>query len=331
MKKMQLKFLERKEEVSKINKLRQMSKAKEQRGITLIALIVTIIVLLVLSGITISLVFSDNGIIANAREAQSKQADATVKEAILMAWSDYQIIINKPTGAINENEIKIASIAEVRIQAHDTNYISTISISFWDFLREEKGYIDEDGIIDVKALTGATLSKGNGVDKTTDIYVIKKVENTYILKYCGEDGKETILWEVNVEDNGSSSDTYPEATPEDLFIYSETEDGIEITGIKRDSSDFYQIQGKIKDIVIPRTINGKPVVALSGFSSSYYIKSVTIPETVEMIGGRTFHNNYELERIIFYNGKNEKLIIPDDKWRAEEKVQIIGKDGELLK
>ncbi len=33
-------------------------------GITLIALVVTIVVLLILAGITISLVFSDNGIIA---------------------------------------------------------------------------------------------------------------------------------------------------------------------------------------------------------------------------------------------------------------------------
>ena len=36
---------------------------KRQKGITLISLVVTIVVLLILAGITISTVFSDNGII----------------------------------------------------------------------------------------------------------------------------------------------------------------------------------------------------------------------------------------------------------------------------
>lgn len=40
-----------------------------QKGITLIALVVTIVVLLVLAGITISLVFSENGVINKAQEA----------------------------------------------------------------------------------------------------------------------------------------------------------------------------------------------------------------------------------------------------------------------
>ena len=47
-------------------------------GITLIALVVTIVVLLILAGITISLVFSDNGIIAKAREAAEKTNQATI-------------------------------------------------------------------------------------------------------------------------------------------------------------------------------------------------------------------------------------------------------------
>ena len=49
-------------------------------GITLIALVVTIIVLLILAGITISLVFSENGIIAKAKEAAEKTNQATTNE-----------------------------------------------------------------------------------------------------------------------------------------------------------------------------------------------------------------------------------------------------------
>ena len=49
-------------------------------GITLIALVVTIVVLLILAGITISLVFSENGIIAKAKEAAEKANQAAINE-----------------------------------------------------------------------------------------------------------------------------------------------------------------------------------------------------------------------------------------------------------
>ena len=53
---------------------------KSESGITLIALVVTIVVLLILAGITISLVFSENGIIAKAREAAEKTNQAAINE-----------------------------------------------------------------------------------------------------------------------------------------------------------------------------------------------------------------------------------------------------------
>ena len=52
----------------------------KNKGITLIALVVTIVVLLILAGITISLVFSENGIIAKAKEAAEKTNQAAINE-----------------------------------------------------------------------------------------------------------------------------------------------------------------------------------------------------------------------------------------------------------
>ena len=49
---------------------------KSTKGITLIALVVTIVVLLILAGITINLVFSENGIIKKAQEAEKAQKEA---------------------------------------------------------------------------------------------------------------------------------------------------------------------------------------------------------------------------------------------------------------
>ena len=56
-----------------------------QKGITLIALVVTIVVLLVLAGITISLVFSENGVINKAQEANENTQIAQVREQLELA------------------------------------------------------------------------------------------------------------------------------------------------------------------------------------------------------------------------------------------------------
>ena len=50
------------------------------RGITLIALVVTIVVLLILAGITITMLFGENGIIKKAQEAKEAQENATKYE-----------------------------------------------------------------------------------------------------------------------------------------------------------------------------------------------------------------------------------------------------------
>ena len=50
---------------------------KNKKGITLVALVVTIVVLLILAGVSINLVLGDNGIIAKAKEAETKSAEAS--------------------------------------------------------------------------------------------------------------------------------------------------------------------------------------------------------------------------------------------------------------
>ena len=50
---------------------------KTEKGITLVALVVTIVVLLILAGVSINLVLGNNGIIAKAKEAKTKSAEAS--------------------------------------------------------------------------------------------------------------------------------------------------------------------------------------------------------------------------------------------------------------
>ena len=50
---------------------------KNKKGITLVALVVTIVVLLILAGVSINLVLGNNGIIAKAKDAETKFAEAS--------------------------------------------------------------------------------------------------------------------------------------------------------------------------------------------------------------------------------------------------------------
>ena len=59
--------------------------SKGESGITLIALVVTIVVLLILAGITISLVFSENGIISKSKNAKEQTEISKVREQLELA------------------------------------------------------------------------------------------------------------------------------------------------------------------------------------------------------------------------------------------------------
>ena len=50
---------------------------KNKKGITLVALVVTIVVLLILAGVSINLALGNNGIIAKAKDAETKSAEAS--------------------------------------------------------------------------------------------------------------------------------------------------------------------------------------------------------------------------------------------------------------
>ena len=64
---------------------------RKNSGVTLIALIITIIVLLILAGVTIAMIVGDNGILNRAADAAVQTEQASIKEALDLAYSDYQL------------------------------------------------------------------------------------------------------------------------------------------------------------------------------------------------------------------------------------------------
>ena len=70
----------------------------KERGITLIALVVTIVVLLILAGVSLNAIFSENGIIKRAQDAQNKMNNA--QESDLNALNDLDKWINNQVNGI---------------------------------------------------------------------------------------------------------------------------------------------------------------------------------------------------------------------------------------
>ena len=84
----------------KTNKKSARRNYSNQKGITLIALVVTIVVLLILAGVSVNAIFSENGIIKRAKDAQNKMDQATQNDLDsineLNNWLDSKI--NGSTG-----------------------------------------------------------------------------------------------------------------------------------------------------------------------------------------------------------------------------------------
>ena len=86
----------------------------KNKGITLVALVVTIVVLLILAGVSINLVLGNNGIIAKAQEAKTKQAEASEND--LEGMSDLEDEMDKQLGTYDPlKKIPTKTLEEAKV------------------------------------------------------------------------------------------------------------------------------------------------------------------------------------------------------------------------
>lgn len=113
------------------------------------------------------------------------------------------------------------------------------------------------------------------------------------------------------------------AEGEDFFFWGENEDGVYIDLFNPD----YDEDGNVKKytkIIVPETIDGKPVIAVGTknfdstvFASAPNVKEVVIPKTVKIIGRQAFYQAFELEKITGGEGITE---IYDEAFQYCEKL-----------
>lgn len=84
-------------------KIRNMEKTK---GITMVSLVITIIILLILSGITVSFLFGNNGIITRANNAKKTYEISSIKEEIQMKILDKEMEKTKTGGSITQVDVE---------------------------------------------------------------------------------------------------------------------------------------------------------------------------------------------------------------------------------
>ena len=262
------------------------------------------------------------GILTKANQSNVENTHGTVKEAISLAYNEYQIQIKTSSSEKIEETTKIASTEMVRIQGEETKETASgTETSFWEFL-VGKRYIDgTTGIVDTKELTGQTLSLGNG-SGNSDVYKIEEASEGYVLKYYDEGENSEILWQTNNSTNSGLSETELKEKLQqvegDAFIDSngnifdtdkyETlvtdENSFSLTGqswegeygTEYENGYFGEfIEGKLEYDIPAFLKQGDKIYKLTEISDYVFkscrdLISVTIPEGVITIGNGAFYN-----------------------------------------
>ena len=123
-----------------------MKKLKEElkygkKGITLISLVVTIIVLLILAGITINMLFGENGLLNRATDATEEYSEAEAKEKVELLLSEY--VIDKATGENDNFANFLRKNLQVGVAENDDNTYSFM-------LGEYQVVTDENRVISIE-------------------------------------------------------------------------------------------------------------------------------------------------------------------------------------
>ena len=150
-----------------LEKMSKVKKIKKISGITLIALVVTIVVLLILAGITISLVFSENGIIAKAREAAEKTNQAVINEQEQM--NEVGTIIDNMLNGIGESTPPKPEGPEMP-EGWDGNKVNAVESADKVVVPVPKGYTASSVATENKVSEGFVIYENtNGEDKKEEV------------------------------------------------------------------------------------------------------------------------------------------------------------------
>ena len=178
-------------------------KTKEMKGITLVALVVTIVVLLILAGVSINLVLGNNGIIAKAQEAKTKQAEASKNDL-----KGINSLIEQMESTLNGsgNEGKTEPETEPYLPSDDFHYDTSTSVDTGLVIKDANG----NEYVWVVVPKTTAVYKTTGLGKTTftdaDYTSIEKDLKEYTKTYRGSTSYSD-TWYADDKNEGWLSET----------------------------------------------------------------------------------------------------------------------------
>ena len=231
---------------------------KKNKGITLVALVVTIVVLLILAGVSINLVLGDNGIIAKAKEAQRKSAEASQNDLIGMNELAQQLgeKINGSTGSGSGNGGtggKTEPETVPYLPSDDFHYDTSTSVDTGLIIADSNG----NEYVWVVVPRTTAVYKTTGLGKTTftdaDYTSIEKDLKDYTSIYVTESGYSDLYYPDDKNVGWFADETAYNNLKNSMlksvyenggFYVGRYEAGIETTGTNRTSNTDKNSEGK---------------------------------------------------------------------------------------
>ena len=178
---------------------------KQKKGITLIALIITVIVMLILTGVTINMVFGDNGLIGKAGVAVGQYKSAEQEELDMLneiekaMWSDWKSSENK-VQELPENTEETEPGTKVKMP--ENWYITTPA-----YVSTEDGSVVQKSV-QVASVYAVAVGGGKTVPVPDGFYYVGGDLDTGVIisddpddQYDGETDKTTYAYTTSLKGN----------------------------------------------------------------------------------------------------------------------------------
>jgi len=281
----------------------------KNKGITLIALVLTIIVLIILTGVSISMLIGENGIITKANIAKISTELSNYNEE-LNQWKLSKIMDDdnfiEDTLSAGKNNLSYDGFKQdgnIKTIIPDLNdkYIDELEIIKGQLVinTTEKSKIEASKIVNISVnpyiiVNGELKSAGTNLNLMSSNGTVTIPENVTKIgdgAFSGVDGLKTVVIPGNVKEIGANTFAYNQ-TLETVVL----QDGIEKIGDKA----FYKCENLSK-ISLPNT-----VTSIGSFSISMTkIKELTIPSSLKIIGKYSIYAAYALETVNISEGVEE--------------------------
>ena len=184
-------------------------KLKKEKGITLIALVVTIVVLLILAGVSINLVLGNNGIIAKAKEAETKSAEASQNDLKgmngLVSEMEGALAGNGSTGSGNGGKLEPETVPY--LPSDDFHYDTSTSVDTGLVIQDASGNEYVWVVVPRTTAVYATTGLGKTTFTDADYTSIENDLKEYTKTYRGSTSFITDTWYADDKNEGWLSET----------------------------------------------------------------------------------------------------------------------------